>query len=73
MTTPLPPGSTRRTDWLRCSGDPCTCPKPEPERTAEDILGDLLALVAVYEAKAPAHRMIPAYIVREFITGERAK
>jgi hypothetical protein len=46
---------------------------PEPERTAEDILADLLALVAVYETKAPAHRLIPAYIVREFITGERAK
>jgi hypothetical protein len=34
---------------------------------------DLLALVAVYEAKPPAHRAIPAYLVREYITGERAK
>jgi hypothetical protein len=73
MTTPLPPGSTRRTDWLRCSGNPCTCPKPEPEWSAEDAVTALLSLVAVYETKPPAHRAIPTYLVREYITGERAK
>jgi len=69
--TPLPPGSTRRTDWLRCNGSPCTCPKPEPERTAEDILGDLLALVAVYEAKQVAHRWIRPSEIRFLIENGR--
>jgi hypothetical protein len=58
--------------WLHCNGDPCICSKPEPTWSAEEALTALLALVAVYEVKAPAHRYIPAYLIREFITGERA-
>jgi hypothetical protein len=40
---------------------------PEPERTAEDILADLLALVAVYEAKQVAHRWIRPEVIRTLI------
>jgi hypothetical protein len=67
---PLPPGRVR--PWYACNGSPCTCPKPEPTWSAEEAIAALLALVAVYETKQPAHRYIPAYVVREFITGERA-
>jgi hypothetical protein len=35
------------------------------------LLEELRALVAVYEAKRPAHRYIPAYVLREIL--ERAR
>jgi hypothetical protein len=65
---PLPPGRTRRTDWLRCSGDPCVCDKPgQAAATAEQTVADLLALVAVFEAKEPAWRHIPTRLIRALI------
>jgi hypothetical protein len=44
-----------------------TGPAPEPAATAEQTVADLLALVAVYEAKEPAFRHIPTRLIRELI------
>jgi hypothetical protein len=68
MSAPLPPGHTRRTDWLRCSGDPCVCDKPgQAAATAEQTVADLLALCGVYEQKPIAYQWIRPSVIRSII------
>lgn len=64
MTAPVP---------YECGTVPCTCPAPEPEWTAEDAVAALTALCGVYEAKQPAHRFVPVYLIREALTGVRER
>jgi hypothetical protein len=57
--------------WMTCDSNPCTCTKAEPERTAEDILRDVLDLCSVYEAKQVAHRWIRPSEIRFLIENGR--